>query len=118
MPSSDSLTASIAWNPAANDRLLLAGDERALPAIETLLATLPSNSRGQVFLEVGSDGDVRHLVAPGRIVVCWLVRDRGQSLRRAVDAWLSEMLPSDVRTQHRLYAWIAADGPARQLSSD
>jgi NADPH-dependent ferric siderophore reductase len=118
MASPVSLTATIAWNPAATDRLLIAGDERALPAIETLLATLPSNSRGQVFIEVGAAVDVRVLVTPGRVVLCWLVRERGQSLRRSVDAWLSEMLPTDITREHTIYSWIAADGPARVLSSD
>lgn len=118
MASPDSLTASIAWNPATTDRLLIAGDERAIPAIETLLATLPSNARGQVFVEVEAADDVRLLAAPGRVVVCWLVRERGRSLRRSVDAWLSEMLPTDITRERTIYSWIAADGPARVLSSD
>ncbi|MES2093895.1 MAG: SIP domain-containing protein [Actinomycetota bacterium] len=115
---SASNTASIAWNPAPTDRLLIAGDERSLPAIVTLLATLPADSRGQVFVEVDASDDVGVLVTPGRVVVCWLVRERGQSLRRSVDAWLSEMLPTDLAREHTIYSWIAADGPARVLSSD
>lgn len=114
----DSLTASIAWNPGAKDRLLIAGDESALPAIQTLLATLPTNARGQVFVEVECPSDVAVLGAPGRVVICWLVRERGQSLRRSVNAWLSEMLPTDIAQEHTIYSWIAADGPARVLSSD
>lgn len=114
----DSLSASISWNPGTKDRLLIAGDESALPAIQTLLATLPANTRGQVFVEVEHSCDVGVLGAPGRVVICWLVRERGQSLRRSVDAWLSEMLPTDLAREHTIYSWIAADGPARMLSSD
>jgi NADPH-dependent ferric siderophore reductase len=96
----DESTASIGWNPDATDRILLAGDETALPVMQTILATLPAKSRGQVF------------------GVCWLVRDRGQVLRRSVDAWLSEMLPTSAFDDHRVYAWIANDGAARTLSSN
>ena len=114
----DENTASIGWNPDASDRILLAGDEAALPVIQTILATLPAKARGQVFVEVQSDDDIVALTAPGRFAVCWLVRDRGQSLRRSVDAWLSEMLPSSAFDDHQVYAWIANDGAARILSSN
>lgn len=114
----DSLTASISWNPAEGDRLLIAGDETALPAIRTLLATLPAMARGQVFVEVQSAEDIDRIVAPGRVMICWIVRDRGQSLSRSLDAWLSEMLPVDGMREHTLYAWIASQGAARTLSSN
>jgi NADPH-dependent ferric siderophore reductase len=114
----ESLAASIHWNPAEDDRLLIAGDESSLPAIRTLLATLPERARGQVFVEVESAELIDPLLGPGRVMVCWIVRDRGQSLTRSVDAWLSEMLPVDGLCEHTLYAWIAADGPARVLSSN
>lgn len=118
MALSDSLTESIAWNPAVGDRLLIAGDESAIPAMQTLLATLPEKARGQVFVEVATDADILTLSGPGRVAVCWLVRDRGQSLQRSVDAWLSEMLPTRFDREHTVYAWIAGRGAARQLSSD
>jgi NADPH-dependent ferric siderophore reductase len=110
--------AAIGWNPRSGDRILLAGDEAALPVIATVLATLPAKSRGQVFVEVQSSDDIVELVAPGRFAVCWLVRDRGQALRRSVDAWLSEMLPTSAFDDHSVYAWIANDGAARTLSSN
>lgn len=116
--SPDSLAAAISWNPGAEDRLLIAGDESSLPAIRTLVATLRGTDRGQVFVEVGSDSEIEPLVTPGRVTVCWLVRDRGQSLRRSVDAWLSEMLPVDLAHEHTVYAWIAGEGSAHALTSD
>ncbi len=111
-------TASIGWNPSATDRLLLAGDEASLPAIRMILATLPAKATGQVFIEVHSLDDVEPLHAPSRFAVCWIARDRGQHLRQSVDAWLSEMLPVSGLEEHSVYAWIAADGAARVLSSN
>jgi len=106
------------WDPQPADRILLAGDERALGTIALILATLPATTRGQVFVEVGSADEVGTLAAPGRVTVTWLVRERGQSLQRSVDAWCSEMLPTSALGRSSVYAWIAADGPARLLTSD
>ena len=97
--------------------MLIAGTENDLAIIETLLATLPANARGQVFVEVEHDDMVMVFCAPGRVMVSWLVRDRGQNLTRSLDAWLSEMLPVDLH-QHSVYAWIASEGAARTLVSD
>ena len=109
--------ASIGWNPSADDRILLAGDEFDIGLIRTALATLPAKARGQVFIEVQSEEDITALDAPGRFSVCWLVRDRGQELRRSVDAWLSEMLPISGAEDHSVYAWITHEGSARVLTS-
>ena len=109
---------SIGFNPAADDRILLAGDETDITTIRLALATLPVRARGQVFIEVQSETDITELAAPGRFAVCWLLRDRGQELRRSVDAWLSEMLPVSGLDDHTVYAWIARDGDARLLSSN
>ena len=106
------------WNPGDTDRLLLAGDETAIDTI----APHPRHAaerRTRPGVPRGAVGRRRRLVsAPGRFAICWLVRDRGQSLRTSVDAWLSEMLPTSGFEESRVYAWIAADGPARLLSSD
>lgn len=116
-PLSD-LATQVAWNPCPADRILLAGNEGDLETIRMILATLPRNARGQVFVEVQSVDDIDPLATPGRVTVCWLVRDRGQSLKRSVDAWLTEMLPVSAFGQSTVYSWIAADGPARVLTSD
>ena len=106
------------WNPNGADRLLLAGDETAVDTIALILATLPAESRGQVFVEVQSEHEVGVMSAPGRFSICWLIRDRGQSLRTSVDAWLSEMLPTSAFEESSVYAWIAAEGPARLITSN
>ena len=115
---SETRDSGIAWNPCSADRLLLAGDEYALDTIKVILATLDSKARGQVFVEVQSEGQIEQINAPGRFAVCWLVRDRGQSLRRSVDAWLAEMLPVSAFGESTVYSWIAPDGRARLLSSN
>lgn len=118
MTAPERLTSSIAWNPQDADRLLLAGDERALETIRLILATLPATARGQVFVEVADAAAIETLDAPGRFSVCWLVRENGQSVARSVDAWLSEMLPVTAFGGSSVYAWIAAEGRARLITSD
>jgi NADPH-dependent ferric siderophore reductase len=115
---SDVLPASIAWQPGDGDLVLLAAGTEDLLVVETVLATLPAKARGQVFIEVDSADEVRQLTAPGRVCVSWLLRDRGQTLNRAVDAWLAEMLPVESDREHRVYAWMSGDRAARLLSSD
>lgn len=118
MPSPETLPANVSWNPCAADRILLAGNESSIDTIRVILATLPASARGQVFVEVHAEGDIQQLDAPGRFSVSWLVRERGQRLSRSVDAWLSEMLPVSAFACSSVYAWIAADGPARLITSD
>jgi NADPH-dependent ferric siderophore reductase len=115
---SDVLPASIAWQPGDGDLVLLAADADDVLVVETVLATLPTRARGQVFIEVDSADQVRQLTAPGRVCVSWLCRDRGQSLTAAVDAWLAEMLPVEFDREHRVYAWRSGDRSARVLTSE
>ncbi|TQO19071.1 siderophore-interacting protein [Rhodoglobus vestalii] len=111
-------TPQIAWNPQSANRVLLAGDETSIDTIAMILASLPARARGQVFIEVDTAADIRVLSAPGRFSVCWLLRERGQSLTRSMDAWLSEMLPVSAFGESTVYAWVAHEGPARLLSSN
>lgn len=110
---SDLLPATISWQPAAGDLVLLGAVEDDLPIVETVLATLPARARGQVFVEVDSAAAIRELPAPGRVCVTWLRRDLGQSLRAAVEAWLGEMLPVDLEREHRVYGWVSGDRAAQ-----
>jgi NADPH-dependent ferric siderophore reductase len=61
---------------------LLAGDETAIPAISAALETLPSDSAGAVFLEVGGDDDEVGISAPAGVEITWL--HRGVSSTQAV----------------------------------
>lgn len=115
---SDLLPATIAWNPAPGDVVLLAASSDDLDLVETVLQTLSPRTRGQVFLESRGAVAPRALTAPGRVCVTWLDRDRGQSAERAAQAWLAEMLPADAGRAHRVYAWFAGERAARALTSE
>ncbi|WP_218108133.1 siderophore-interacting protein [Micromonospora matsumotoense] len=67
----------IEFRPPAAGRLLLAGDETAVPAISAILERLPLDARGQVLLEVPDRADVLPVVAPPGVTVDWLARDGG-----------------------------------------
>ncbi len=114
---SDVLPASIAWHPESGDLVLLGVALEDLTVAETVLATLPVKARGQVFVAAESEADIRPVAAPGRFCVTWLLRDRGQALQPAIDAWLAEMLPVEFDREHRVYAWVSGDTTARALVS-
>ncbi|OOC57048.1 NADPH-dependent ferric siderophore reductase [Nocardiopsis sinuspersici] len=56
------------------DWQLLVGDESAVPALLSILEQAPEEMRGQAFLEVPSDADVRPVRAPAGVEVRWLPR--------------------------------------------
>ncbi|MYT35017.1 SIP domain-containing protein [Streptomyces sp. SID8356] len=70
--------------PAAR-RMLLAGDEAALPAVATLLEALPAGTSAIVYAEVADAAEERELPpAAGGAEVRWVHRARGGSLVGAV----------------------------------
>lgn len=89
--------AGIEWLPPApapgvGVRLLLAGDETAVPAVSAVLESLPPGYRGHALLEVPGAADFADLRTPSEVEVTWLARgDRpyGERLRQAVRALLS-----------------------------
>jgi len=83
----------IEWSPGTATRLLLVGDETAVPAIRGVLRDLPSDAVGAAFVEVPSAADIqRDVPVPDGVEVTWLPRGdapRGASLHAAVIAWLT-----------------------------
>lgn len=78
------LDADAAW-------FVLAGDDTALPAIETILAELPAHSRALVFAEVVDEHEQRPLHSAAPTEVHWLTRGpdpqrAGQPLEAALRA--------------------------------
>ncbi|MFJ4963477.1 siderophore-interacting protein [Streptomyces sp. NPDC088729] len=65
------------------ERMLLAGDETALPAIATLLEALPHGTRALVYAEVADAGEEVAL-PDAEAEVRWVHRDAGGSLVEAV----------------------------------
>ncbi len=91
--------------PAAR-RMLLAGDETALPAIATLLEALPAGTGAVVFAEVADAAEERELPsAAGGAEVRWVHRDRGGSLAAAVRDAGADLDGVDA-------AWVAGEASA------
>ncbi|SEE73652.1 NADPH-dependent ferric siderophore reductase, contains FAD-binding and SIP domains [Arthrobacter alpinus] len=61
-------------NPDA-DWHLFAGDEAALPAIAASLEALPSDARGQAYIEVEDAADIQPLVKPDGVELSWVFRN-------------------------------------------
>lgn len=107
--------AGIRWDPSGRRHVLLAGDETAVPAISSILETLPEDIAGQAFLEVPSDGDVRPVTPPPGISVTWLPRERFGSRRgELLQSSIAAALGSPAGTPD-LYAWVGAE--ARTVTS-
>lgn len=77
----------IEFAPPAQSRLLLVGDETAVPAICAILESLPSDAVGAAFLEVPLTADVQDVRSPVGVEVTWLPRDgapRGEACQEGV----------------------------------
>ncbi|WP_436697763.1 siderophore-interacting protein [Nocardioides sp. BYT-33-1] len=88
----------IEWSPGDAHRLLLVGDETAVPAIRGVLRDLPADATGAAYLEVPVDADIQELVAPAGVRVTWLPRNggaRGEELHAAVLAHLTGATPTE-----------------------
>src|SRR5690606_33110037 len=98
--------------------VLAAATSRDLPELRSWCEQLPSDSYGQVFIEVLSPVQVEPLTAPEGVSVSWLVRQtvardsrlsslppRGDLLSRAVDAWLDEWCRAGHGPQRTVTVW-------------
>ncbi|MDM7830270.1 siderophore-interacting protein [Cellulomonas edaphi] len=117
--------------PAVTDRLLIAGDETALPAIAGILERLPDDSRGEALIEMPSSADRIDLAAPAGMTIRWLGRDgraHGDLLVPAVRAAAARMLPGqapayrveleDVDEDHLWEVPVDEDGrPLREMAA-
>lgn len=77
----------IEFDPGSARRLLLVGDETAVPAICAILEQLPWDAAGAAFLEVPLGADVQTVQHPEGVEVVWLARDgapHGERLHAAV----------------------------------
>lgn len=94
----------IEWSPGTASRLLVVGDETAVPAVRGILRDLPADAVGAAFVEVPYDADVLpDLSAPARVSVTWLPRNggpRGVALHAAVLAHLTGDVPSPAALPH------------------
>jgi NADPH-dependent ferric siderophore reductase len=92
-------TGGFAWRPpTAATRLLLAGDETAVPAVCAIVESLPPGRPVRVLLEVPSPADVLPLPAPEGVEITWLPR---RTPDRAVPAPHGSLLVAAVPTATR-----------------
>ncbi len=61
--------------PGDAERILLAGDETAAPAICAILEALDVATVGHVFIEVPTDADRLPVSAPAGVEVRWIARN-------------------------------------------
>jgi NADPH-dependent ferric siderophore reductase len=65
----------LTFNPQrGTDRVVLIGDETALPAIASICASLPADATGTALIEVPTDEDALEFAHPSGVDVVWLAR--------------------------------------------
>lgn len=80
----------IDFTPGTARDLVLAGDETAVPAICSILESLPETYHGEAYLEVPTSEDVLEVVSRSSVRIHWLPRDgapMGTVLSPAVHEW-------------------------------
>ena len=118
----------------SRDRVFIAGDLADLTAIQHVLALLPDDAYGQVYLEVLDERDIVPLDAPSRVTVTWLPRvmrpsairplafaAHGEALATAIAGWVGEWMPGAADTEgesaqasdHSVIMWLGCAGSAR-----
>ncbi|WP_323749494.1 siderophore-interacting protein [Curtobacterium sp. VKM Ac-1393] len=128
-------TGAAEFAPGHANRILLAGDETAAPAICAILEALDVSTVGHVFIEVPTDADRLPVTAPAGVEVRWIARNgatHGVRMTDQVHAWAStvavgpvcgdaaELTEVDVDEQvlwdvpaavdeRPVYAWIAGE---------
>ncbi|MET0828739.1 MAG: SIP domain-containing protein [Microbacterium sp.] len=104
--------------------VMIAGDTRDLPAIRGLIARIPDDAYGQIFLEISAAIQIEHLVVPPGVAVNWLPRDasvraasglppRGEMVLASLRGWIAEWLDLDELDHAHFMVWIGCgDVPA------
>ncbi len=88
------------------ERWLIAGDETALPAIATILESLPAGRRADVYAEVQADADDLSFASAGELRVTWLHREaHGESSGELLASALRDVGRLDGRTR----VWLACE---------
>ncbi|HXH36922.1 MAG TPA: SIP domain-containing protein [Plantibacter sp.] len=113
------------WDGQDGPRLI-AGDAGDLPAIRALLAELPSDAYGQVFVEIFGPIQLERLDVPSGMNVTWLCRDtrrsderigagasKGEALVRAIEAWLDEWVRVEPDGRSNAMLWIGCHANPR-----
>lgn len=102
----------IEWRPGLAQRILLAGDETAVPAISAILESLPSHLSGHAILEVPEAADFQSITTAADVGITWLAR--GASLGRSRPH--GELLQEAVRAAVALPGWVGLRPSARSAA--
>jgi len=70
---------------------VIAGDHAALPAIGTILETLPATATAHVYLEVPGEDDEIRLESPAPFELTWLHSERGSAVGSVLAETLKEL---------------------------
>ncbi|PYY38386.1 siderophore-interacting protein [Curtobacterium sp. MCBD17_030] len=95
------------FSPGSANRILLAGDETAAPAICAILEALDVSAVGHVFIEVPTDADRLPVTAPAGVEVRWIARNgasHGARMTDHVHAWASTVAPDPLVADRRAAA--------------
>ena len=98
----------IEWRPGLAQRVLLAGDETAVPAISAILESLRPYMSGHAFLEVPEVGDFLDLKSDADVDITWLAR--GASVGRSRPH--GELLQEAVRAAVPAPGWVGIKASA------
>lgn len=96
----------IEWRPGLAQRVLLAGDETAVPAISAILESLPADMTGHAFLEVPEAGDFQDISTAADIEITWLAR--GAAIGRSLPH--GELLKEAVAKAVPVPGWVGIKG--------
>lgn len=92
--------------------MLVAADLDDLGAVSLLLAELPRDTYGQVYVEAPAGAPVAIPVAPLRMGVSRVVRpegaEPGEALATAVAGWAAEWAPDEVDLDRAVTLWVGA----------
>lgn len=103
----------IQWHPGAATKVLLVGDETAIPAIHNIVRTLGDNVTGQVLLEAETDDDLHTpALSDAAIDVTTRVREgaaTGSCSEAMVREWMLSHGHQAVQFGDDFYAWIAGE---------
>ncbi len=99
----------LSFNPArGTDRVLLVGDETALPAIASICATLPATATGRAIIEVPSIDDALEFAHPAGIEVEWVLRDGDDKPGTLALARLEQLTDAEYPVG-RFHAYLAGE---------
>lgn len=97
----------------------LIGDDSALPAFETILASLPHTAQARVLMEVADAAEERALQSPAQTDIQWVVRGPDNShAGRALETALRQASPPSAQTRIYLACEAGAMRRLRQLLTD